>query len=137
MKRELEIVRSAVRDYQLELDNEKQTYSTKLAYLQGELNQAMDQNSQLREASEACEMSAKAQADKSDELVAELQDRYQVKTDELIQMEEQMKGQVVLVEECAKNQIQYLQTRIKEIAEETQENTLSTFKSNENIKACS
>ena len=72
MARELETVRNAVREYQLELENEKQTYSTKLSYIQGELNAAMEKNETLRQAAEECEESAQAQAQKSQELVNEL-----------------------------------------------------------------
>ena len=41
------------------------------------------------------------------------------------EVREELKKEVSLVEEKAKNQIQYLQTRIKEIVEETQESSRS------------
>ena len=55
MKLELETVRNAVRDYQLELDEEKQSFASTLAFMQEELDKAMLDNEQLSEAAEACE----------------------------------------------------------------------------------
>ena len=53
--------------------------------------------------------------------VNHMNDRLRKQEELTSEVREEMKKQVALVEGNAKNQIQYLQTRIKEIVEETQE----------------
>ena len=50
-----------------------------------------------------------------------MQDRLRKQEDLTSEVREELKKQVALVEANAKNQIQYLQNRIKEIVEETQD----------------
>ena len=75
MSRELEEVRNAVREYQLELGSEKQNYHQRLTSLQEELHRMSLDNQQLREAAEARESQMQAEAESSGKLVVELQEK--------------------------------------------------------------
>ena len=120
MTQELEEVRHAVREYQLELTTEKSNFMSQIANLEAQLNATYVENTNMVEDSSRRDDQAKLKIEGAETEVKHTQDRLKKQEDLTSEVRDELQKQVTLVEGNAKNQIQYLQTRIQEIVEETQ-----------------
>ena len=119
MTKELEEVRHAVREYQVELDTEKSNYLSHVTDLERQLSVLTKEKEDLAVATSEKDTAIETMRKTNESQIKDLQERLDQTSKEKIEIRDLLYKEKTLVEDNAKSQIKYLQTRIKEIVEET------------------
>ena len=126
MGKELDEMRQSLREYQLELNSEKKKYHDQINGLHEQLGQKQLEIDRLQQDLQINLDETAGKLRTKDEQISEAIDNLRREKDTAKDAEEELLKRISLIEESAKNQVAYLQNRIKEVVEETTQNTQKT-----------